>query len=188
MGRIFAVFDTKESGRKSARVRRKVVAERRTRSAARIGAPTALKMAQWRCDQFGRYAGAGGEYDNALAQSNTRYSNRRCHARRSGKNPAAVQTPYLTMVRAGTVTWKSPIWHSQTTTSGGSLYFPVLASSARELAVAATIVVPHPRRDTMMSKRDRLAVKGAHSGNAWPGTSTTAALLTSRPDSGMLNE
>jgi hypothetical protein len=54
----------------------------------------------------------------------------------------------------GTVIWTSPTGHTYTTKPGGSLYFPVLATSTGD-PVVVPARVPHPMRRVMMPKRKR---------------------------------
>lgn len=54
----------------------------------------------------------------------------------------------------GTVIWTSPTGHTYATKPGGSLYFPILATSTGDV-VPITVPEPHPMRGVMMPKRKR---------------------------------
>ncbi|HZC11207.1 MAG TPA: HNH endonuclease signature motif containing protein [Mycobacterium sp.] len=55
----------------------------------------------------------------------------------------------------GTVEWTAPTGHTYTTTPGGSIFFPILASSTGELKVAQVVEPPGITKGLMMPRRKR---------------------------------
>jgi hypothetical protein len=55
----------------------------------------------------------------------------------------------------GTVEWTAPSGHTYTTTPGGSIFFPVLATPTGELKVAQVVESPRFTKGLMMPRRER---------------------------------
>jgi hypothetical protein len=62
----------------------------------------------------------------------------------------------------GTVEWTAPSGHTYATTPGGSIFFPMLATSTGELTIARGIGPPNIGRALMMPRRKRTRAADRH--------------------------